>query len=241
MDDDILNQLIKKYGLGPDDYNYLKKIINPIYNHNEFKKRLTDEYLHHSDITLGEHILEDTIVTYILGNKYLKKHSIDMSLAIKISMLHDLYTLPWQNNELAKVHKFFNKHGFRHPLEAAINAVNWFPEIFNDQEESKIIIDGIIHHMFPLPVRRLKINKINKIELKNEELFNSLSDDYKKMIVDSVNRKRLGPVSFSRSKYYEGRIMSKADKKVARKEIKNFASAKALITGKNKRLKNMHK
>ncbi len=237
MNNDILYLLIKKYGLSVKDYDYLKKIIEPIYSHYEFQKRLTNEYLHHSDITLGKHILEDTVVTYILGSRYAKKHAINIELAIKISMLHDLYTIPWQNNDLAKVHKFFNKHGFRHPLEAAINAINWYPEIFNNQEESKIIVDGIIHHMFPLPVRRLNINKITKTELKNEEMFNKLSNEKKKIILESVNRKRIGPVSFSRSKYKEGRIMSKADKKVARKEIKNFASAKALLTGKNKKIR----
>ena len=35
--------------------------------------------------------------------------------------MHDLYTLPWQNNFEAKVDKFYNKHGFRHSIEALIN------------------------------------------------------------------------------------------------------------------------
>ena len=43
-----------------------------------------------------------------------------------------------------------NKHGFVHPIEAVVNAITWFPQYFKTKEKTVIIIDGIIHHMFPL-------------------------------------------------------------------------------------------
>ena len=56
------------------------------------------------------------------------------------------------------------------------------------------------------------------------------------MIKDSLQRKRVGPVSFSRSLYPEGRIMAKADRIVSRKQMKDFQSMKSLVTGHNKNL-----
>jgi hypothetical protein len=150
-------------------------------------------------------------------------------------MLHDLYTLPWQNSN--KYTKFFHKHGFRHPIEASINAAYWFPEYFKNKKNAEIIIDGIIHHMFPLPVSSIKDDKIENIEIENYDLFLKLDDDIRKIILKSIQRKRLSSISLTRSLYKEGRIMSKADKRVALGEIKNFSSAKALLTGKNKKIK----
>ena len=145
-------------------------------------------------------------------------------------MLHDLYTLPWQNNDLNKANHFLHYHGFRHPVEAVINAINWFPEIFIDNITSKKIIDGIIHHMYPLPVSKIKSFDSNEIELKNYELVNNLSNMHKEIILWSCKR-------FRRSKYTEGRIVSKADKLVSIHQIRNLESAKALITGKNNKIK----
>lgn len=235
----MLDSLFNKYNLTELDKEYLRSIMLPIINNPNFERRLTNEFLHHSDITLGEHIIEDGIVTYLLSKKYIKKHkntNYQIDLAIKIAMLHDLYTIPWQNNKEAHVKHFFSKHGFRHPIEAVINSINWYPELFNDHDKD-IIIDGIVHHMYPLPVRVLNDKKINKIELKNIDNYNKLTIDDKSILIKSSKRKRIGVISFSRSKYMEGRIMSKADKKVSRKQIKNIASAKALLTGHNKKIK----
>ena len=229
----IFNNLCSKYKLIDDDKNYLKKIVFPIINNSNFEKRITSEFPHHGSITLGEHIIEDAIVTYLLSRKKIKKKDdYRIDVAIKIAMLHDLYTIPWQNNKEAKVKHFFNKHGFRHPIEAVINSIDWYPEIFQNELESKIIIDGILHHMFPLPVKYL--NK--KTELKNWEVYNRIDDSYKLMINDSLKRKKVGPISFSRSSYLEGRTMAKADRKVSRGQIKDFSSFKALLTGHNKKI-----
>lgn len=232
-----VNEIFDKYNLSLEDKDYLKNIIFPIISNNYFQERMTNKFLHHSDITLGEHIIEDTIETYLLSKKYLNrknKTNYRIDLALKIAMLHDLYTVPWQNNPEARVKHFFDKHGFRHPVEAIINGITWYPDLFQDEMESKIIIDGVLHHMFPLPVKYLNI----KTELKNRDFYDKLDETYKVMIQDSLKRKKIGPISFSRSKYQEGRIMSRADRKVSRKQIKNFSSAKALLTGHNKRLKN---
>ena len=229
-----LNRIIDRYKLSNDEKKEFRNIINSIFEHNEFQKRMSNEFLHHSNITLGEHILEDAVLTYKMCKK---RNNVNIELAVKIAMLHDLYTNPWQNNKKNKVKKFCNKHGFRHPIEAVINANVWFPELFKNKEESKIIIDGILHHMYPLPVRTFIDSDINKMELKNFDLIDKLSDQSKKIIIESLNRKKVKNYSVSKSKYKEGKIMSKADKKVSRGQIKNISSLTSLVTGHNKSLK----
>ncbi len=45
------------------------------------------------------HILEDTVTTYLLYKRKIKdKESFNLPLALRIAMLHDLYTESWQNN-----------------------------------------------------------------------------------------------------------------------------------------------
>lgn len=234
QNEEKLDKLLKKYKLEEKDKTEILDIIYPIFIHDEFQKRMTNEFLHHSDITLGEHILEDSVLTYKMCKK---RNNINIELAVKIAMLHDLYTNPWQNNKKNKVNSFCNKHGFRHPIEAAINAITWFPELFENEAESKIIIDGILHHMYPLPVRTFIDSDINKMELKNFDLINEISKENKKIIIKSLNRNKISKYSFSKSIYKEGRIMSKADKKVSRNQIKNINSLTALVTGHNKSLK----
>ena len=230
---EILDRLYYKYSLNKSDQDYLNTLIFPIIDNSNFKVRMTNEFMHHGKITLGEHILEDTIKTYVLLKK--KKTKYQSDLAIKIALFHDLYTIPWQNNEEAHVHHFFSKHGFRHPVESAINAITWYPEIFENTRDAEIIIDGIIHHMFPFPVRRIN-KKIDKVELKNLDNYNLLSNNYKRLINDSLNRGRFGILSICHSKYREGRIMAKADRIVSRDQIKDISSFKALFTGHNKKL-----
>lgn len=234
--EELFDRICNKYHLNNEDKDYIKEIIWPIINDDNFQIRLTNKFPHHGVITLGEHIIEDVVMTYILSKKYVNKkkdNNYKIDLAIKIALLHDLYTLPWQNNKEAKVKHFFDKHGFRHPVEAVINSLNWYPDLF-DEESSFVIIDGILHHMNPLPVRYLD----NKTELKNRELYDKLDNNYKMMINDSLKRKRIGKISLARSKSKEGKIMAKADRKVSRKQIKDFSSLKSLVTGRNKKIDN---
>ncbi len=239
MQEEKLNNLMNKYSLSDNEKKEFLKIVNPIIEHKEFQRRLTKEFLHHSDITLGEHILEDALITYKLSKKE-KKKNININLAVKIALFHDLYTIPWQNNkENTKVKKFSHKHGFRHPIEAAINASYWYKDEFKNEEEAKILIDGIIHHMYPLPVTRTK--RIEEDELKNYDLFLKLPKNIQQMIKDSANRTKVFSYSLCRSKYPEGRIMSKSDKMVSFHQIKNLNSLTALLTGKNKSIEDKDK
>ena len=218
------------YYLSKEEKEEFLNIINSIYTHNEFIRRNTKEFLHHADVTLGKHIIEVACLTY---KKAKKKKNIKIDLAVKIAIMHDLYELPWQNNEEARVNHFYNKHGFKHPLEACINSIIWFNDSFDNDENAKIIIDGIIHHMYPLPVRACTKNE-NDMELKNSNNFKKLDNKYKNMIIESTSRKKIGHYSICKSRYKEGRLVSKCDKIVSFSQIKNINSLLALITGKNK-------
>ena len=232
----ILNNLFNEYNLSDIDKSFFLGIIEPIYTHPEFQKRLnSNQYPHHAKTSLGEHILNDAITSFIIA-KNGDFGPLDFKLIILIAMFHDLYELPWQNSPIIK-HKFANHHGFTHPLEAAINAITWFPNYFLNEEEAAIIIDGIIHHMYPFPVRSI-IDDFIDTELNNLDKINYIPSNLKNIIIASSCRTRVLNVSISRSKFLEGRIVSKADKLVSfKKEIKNFNSYKALITGKNNDLK----
>jgi hypothetical protein len=231
----IVESIYNKYNILDSDAFIISNVINEFIGHPEFKRRMSNEFLHHDKTTLGYHILEDTVVTY----KLCKKKNLsdkETTIALKIAMMHDLYVSPWQNNISAKDNKFFNKHGFRHPLEAVINAITWYPEMFQNEREAKIIIDGIIHHMYPLPVRVINSSNFMDIELNNLEYFIKLDKKYKNMIYDSCNRCRLANISLARTRYIEGTLMRKADKISS---LDNFTSIKgilALVTGVNNKI-----
>ena len=222
-----MNELLDKY-LNKEEREEFLSIVDSIIKSDEFQRRLTSEFPHHGSITLGEHILEVAILTY---KKCKKKKNIDLKSSVYIAMMHDLYTIPWQNNEDGNVKKFINKHGFRHPIEAVINSINWYPEIYEDNN-SEVIIDGILHHMYPLPVRRYKLD-ISLLELKND---NDIDKKYKSIILKSTNRGKILGTSFSRSKYKEGRVVSRCDKRVSFSQIKNINNLVSLLTGHNKNL-----
>lgn len=234
MDDKLLRELFDEYKLDKKQQEELIEYIYDIYIHPEFQKRLTDKFMHHDQVSLGRHILEDTIITYKLVKKK-KRKNYNLSVALYIAMFHDLYTKPWQNAPTNNV--FTHKHGFRHPVEAVINALNWFPDYF-DKDAYKII-DGIIHHMYPFPVCTFYDDDTNILELENYNLIENIDDKYLGMIKKSSCRFKIFGVSFSRAKTKEGRLMSKVDKKVS---INNFRHTKvgsklALLTGKNKHIR----
>lgn len=234
MNNEKLDMILDKYKLSFIEKREILNTIFHIFKHPEFQKRMSTPFFHHGSITLGEHIIEVTVMTYIEVKKYKLDRFINLDLSLKIAMFHDLYTFPWQNNKY-KVKHFYNKHGFRHPIEAVINAINWFPESFIYESDKEILIDGIIHHMYPLPVTVIKNWK--ELELNNLNLLDYLSESDKKIIENSSKRNIISNFSFSKSLYLEGMIVSKADKKVTLKQIKDFKSGLALITGKNKNLK----
>ena len=225
----------KFYNLSNYDIKKLWGIIKPICEHEEFQNRCLPPFWHHDNKTIGEHILCDTIVTYIMVKKLKnnKIKSVNLNNACLIAMFHDLYECPWQNQKIKK--KLFNKHGFVHPIEAAINAITWYPEYFKNKDVAAVIIDGIIHHMYPFPVRAFDDTNM---DLNNQDKFAKLEDKYKEIIKLSTNLGRIGKISFRRSFFSEGRILAKADKKVAfHNDIHSIDGYLALISGCNKKLK----
>ena len=235
---DKINIILDKYEIRGNDRSELLNIIESVIINPEFEKRFSNEFPHHGNISVSEHVIEDAIKTYLLSKVYIlkkKPKDYDLKVAVYIALFHDLYTVPWQNNKESKVNKFINLHGFRHPVEAVINSYTWYPEIYLNCNYEKII-DGIVHHMFPLPVIILNDGNNNR-ELKNYDLFLKLPGKIKSSLIDSTHRKCLGSFSITRSKYMEGRIMSKADKYVSIRQLKNIYDWISLVTGKNKSLK----
>lgn len=215
------------YGFTLPEQEDFTKIVRPIISHPEFEKRCTDNFPHHGNTTLGEHILKDAMITYRLANIYKSKHpNVDISTetAVVIALFHDLYTNPWQNVD--NDNPLYEKHGFMHPIEAVINAYEWYPEYFKDKEVSKKIIDGVLHHMYPFPVR--KIN--DEIEINEKKITDFKFYD---ILVHSTKSKREN-LCFKKATFIEGKLVSKADKLVTVKEIKNISSLVALVTAKNK-------
>ena len=237
MIDDIYfkyKEFAKFYNLSSYDTKKLWGIIKPICEHEEFQKRCLAPFWHHDNKTIGEHILCDTIVTYIMIKK-LKNNNIkcvNLNNACLIAMFHDLYEYPWQNQKIKK--KLFNKHGFVHPIEATVNAITWFPEYFQNKDRAMVLIDGIIHHMYPFPVRAVD----ETMDLNNWEKFQNLEDKFKDMIKLSTKLGRIGKLSFRKSFFPEGRILSSADKKVSfHNDIHSIDGYIALFSGYNKKLK----
>lgn len=215
------------YGFTLPEQENFTKIVRPIISHPEFEKRCTDNFPHHGNTTLGEHILKDAMITYRLANIYKSKHpnmDISTETAVVIALFHDLYTNPWQNVD--NDNPLYEKHGFMHPIEAVINAYDWYPEYFKDKEVSKKIIDGVLHHMYPFPVR--KIN--DEIEINEKKITDFKFYD---VLVHSTKSKREN-LCFKKATFIEGKLVSKADKLVTIKEIKNISSLVALVTAKNK-------
>ena len=235
----MINGIFDKYNIYEEDRKELIDIIMPIMKHPEFQKRLGDDFPHHGKVSVGEHVIEDAIKTYLLSKIYLskkRKKKYDIKTAVYIALFHDLYTVPWQNNKESKVKKFGDLHGFRHPVEAVVNAWTWYPEVFNSDNTLKII-DGILHHMYPLPVIVVKNTDRNNRELKNYDLYKKLPECIKKSIIYYTNVGVVGKLSFAKSEYKEGRIMARADKYVSIRQIKNIYDMLSLVTGKNKNLK----
>ncbi len=223
----------KEYKLKNTDIKRLWQIIKPICEHKEFIKRCDKPYFHHDLKMLGDHILCDAILTYKLIKKVKKESKkVRVDIAVLIAMFHDLYEEPWQNVFIQK--DFPNKHGFTHPIEAIVNAITWYPNYFENKEKAMIIIDGVVHHMFPLPVRAID-DKF--MDLNNNEKYEKLNDKYKQMIKLSTDIGKIGHYSIRKSFFIEGRIMSKADKIVAlRKDLGSLSGYLALLGAKNKNL-----
>ena len=56
------NELLNYYGLSKEQQREFWNIIRHIFNHEEFQRRMSKEFPHHGEITLGEHILSIPII-----------------------------------------------------------------------------------------------------------------------------------------------------------------------------------
>lgn len=232
----LIDSIMNKYKLNSEEKEELTNLIYHIIKHQEFKRRTTKEFLHHGKTTLGEHILEDTIITYLICKKRQRKgQKIDLPLAISIALMHDLYTDPWQTKTY-KPKKFKNSHGFRHPIEAVINSLAWYPEVFSSNIDTQALIDGIIHHMYPFPTRIFKSKEINNLELKNYELISSIDKKYLDIIITSTKRGKIGQYSIAKPYSKEGRIVSKADKIASTHDFDSIRSVIACLGTNTKKL-----
>jgi len=233
-----VNKLLDKYYMDSSDRKMFLNIITPIVSHEEFQKRLDNKlFPHHDKVSLGEHIISVAIVSYIKAkHKYKDKDKELIEMCTIIAMFHDLYELPWQNSKIHK-NNFFNKHGFVHPIESIINAITWYPEHFKDTEKAKVIIDAVIHHMYPFPSRVID-KDIETLELNNYEKFYYLDKPIQDIIISSSRRHKLGNISFCKSYYKLGDIVSSSDKRVAYLNDLKLKKIFTLVTGVNKDLEN---
>ena len=71
-------------------------------------------------------------------------------------------------------------------IASVVNAATWYPEYFKDDFTALVLIDGIIHHMYPFPVRRIPQN-ISKIEINNLAKYKKLPRKYQLLITKSTN------------------------------------------------------
>lgn len=113
------------------------EIISEILGSEEFQKR--KYYKHHGDISVYEHSLAVSKLSYILA----KKFNCDYKSAAIAGLLHDFYYKPWQEN--IEKQKFLKKHGFVHAEQAMNNSYQFYANYMN-----KKIANSILRHMFPL-------------------------------------------------------------------------------------------
>ena len=103
-----------------DDY-YL--IVKDILNSDEFIKR--KKYRHHGDISVYEHSLKVSRLSYEIAKK------------INLALKRQVFTKK----------PFFKQHGFVHAREALDNSRKFFPQYMNKKVENIIL-----RHMFPLNI-----------------------------------------------------------------------------------------
>lgn len=126
-----------------DDY-YL--IVKDILNSEEFIKR--KKYRHHGDISVYEHSLKVSKLSYEIARKinlsFKKQIFNEYDMAIG-ALLHDFYYKPYTEDHTKK--PFFKQHGFVHAREALENSKKFFPKYVNKRVENIIL-----RHMFPLNI-----------------------------------------------------------------------------------------
>ena len=128
------------------EYSDYYKIVDKILNNEEFLKR--KKYRHHGDISVYEHSLSVSILSYNIAKKInllfgkLILNEYDVAVG---ALLHDFYYKPYTEDHEKK--PLFKKHGFVHASEALENSKKYFPQLID-----KKIENIILRHMFPLNI-----------------------------------------------------------------------------------------
>lgn len=120
-----------------DKFKYYE-IVNEILNNEEFQKR--KEYKHHGDISVYDHSLRVSQLSYKLARKIPNMDSRSVAIG---GLLHDFYYNPWQDSKQKK--PFLKKHGFVHAEEALTNSYCYFEKYMTKKTDNIIL-----RHMFPL-------------------------------------------------------------------------------------------
>lgn len=128
-------------------------IVKDVIESPEFEIR--KKFLHHNEESLYEHLIKVSITSFKLANKW-RLNVRDTTLA---GLLHDFYSQAWlYSNDLNSIDpkyysnlhskakkKLFQKHGFVHGIDAALNIKKYYSSVYNP-----IIYDAVAKHMFPL-------------------------------------------------------------------------------------------
>ena len=86
-------------------------------------------------------------------------------------------------NKLKETESLKEKLSSYERMESTLNQAIFMAQKTSDQlkvaahRESEIIIDGIVHHMYPLPVTRFINSKENVLELQNFNYIKNLTDE----------------------------------------------------------------
>ena len=118
---------MSKYKTEYSDY-YL--IVNKILENEEFLKR--KKYRHHGDISVYEHSLSVSILSYNIAKKInllfgkIILNEYDVAVG---ALLHDFYYKPYTEDHEKK--PLFKKHGFVHASEALENSKKIFPQLID--------------------------------------------------------------------------------------------------------------
>lgn len=121
--------------------NNYYEIVESILNNPEFLKR--KHYAHHDKITVYDHSLRVSLMSYRIAKKLRWKNLNDIAIG---GLLHDFYYRDWQS--FKEKRPFFKRHAFVHANEALNNSLKYFPELMNDR-----IINIIERHMFPINIK----------------------------------------------------------------------------------------
>ena len=127
------NSYTHAFSLSRDIDDEYMELISDLLKHDD-KLGILKETIHHSDITIYEHVRCVSYISY----KICKRLGLDYKAAARAGFLHDLVYYDWHDPDPA--HKF---HGYRHPGFAVKNAKEL--TMLTPLEEN------IIHrHMWPL-------------------------------------------------------------------------------------------